>query len=53
LLLDAIEIARDAGANGLSLTSNPQRVEANLLYQNMGFSKRDTNTYFINWRANK
>jgi GNAT superfamily N-acetyltransferase len=53
LLLDAIEIARDAGANGISLTSNPQRVEANLLYQNMGFSKRDTNTYFINWRENK
>jgi ribosomal protein S18 acetylase RimI-like enzyme len=46
LMLAAIEIARDAGANGVALTSNAQRVEANLLYQNMGFSKRETNAYF-------
>lgn len=47
LMLAAIEIARDAGASGVSLTSNAQRVEANLLYQNMGFSKRETNAYFF------
>lgn len=46
LMLAAIEIARDAGVNGVALTSNAQRVEANLLYQNMGFSKRETNAYF-------
>ena len=47
LMLAAIEIARDAGANGVALTSNAQRVEANLLYQNMGFAKRETNAYFF------
>ena len=45
LMLKSIEIARQAGANGVALTSNPQRVEANLLYQNMGFARRDTNAY--------
>jgi ribosomal protein S18 acetylase RimI-like enzyme len=46
LVLSAIEIAREAGANGVSLTSNPQRVEANQLYLRMGFQKRETNAYF-------
>ena len=46
LMEAAIELARDAGANGVSLTSNSQRVEANLLYQNIGFAKRETNAYF-------
>ena len=46
LMLAAIDIARTAGANGVALTSNPQRVEANLLYQKMGFAKRETNAYF-------
>jgi GNAT superfamily N-acetyltransferase len=47
LMNTAIEIARDAGANGIALTSNSQRAEANLLYQNMGFAKRETNAYFF------
>lgn len=46
LLLSAMEIAREAGANGVALTSNPQRVEANRLYLSMGFKKRETNAYF-------
>ncbi|HSG43572.1 MAG TPA: GNAT family N-acetyltransferase [Anaerolineales bacterium] len=46
LMESAIEIAREAGANGVALTSNPQRVEANLLYQKMGFDRRETNAYF-------
>jgi len=46
LMNAAIEFAREAGANGVALTSNFQRVEANLLYQNMGFAKRETNAYF-------
>lgn len=46
LVSAAIEVAREAGASGVSLTSNSQRVEANLLYQNLGFAKRETNAYF-------
>ena len=46
LMLYAIELAREAGANGVALTSNPQREAANKLYQAMGFQKRETNAYF-------
>ena len=46
LMETAIKIAREAGANGVALTSNSQRLEANLLYLNMGFAKRETNAYF-------
>jgi ribosomal protein S18 acetylase RimI-like enzyme len=42
----AIAAAREAGASGIALTSNPLRVEANQLYQTLGFQKRDTNAYF-------
>jgi len=42
----AIELARQAGASGISLTSNPQREAANRLYQSMGFELRKTNPYF-------
>ena len=47
LTLSAIEIARTAGANGVALTSNFQRVEANQFYLAMGFTKRETNAYFF------
>jgi GNAT superfamily N-acetyltransferase len=47
LLQHAIEIARKAGANGVALTSNPKRVEANQLYLALGFEKRETNSYFF------
>jgi ribosomal protein S18 acetylase RimI-like enzyme len=46
MMEQAITTAREAGANGISLTSNPLRVEANKLYQTLGFQKRDTNVYF-------
>jgi ribosomal protein S18 acetylase RimI-like enzyme len=46
LMRSAIELAREAGADGVSLTSNPQREAANQLYQSMGFALRKTNTYF-------
>jgi ribosomal protein S18 acetylase RimI-like enzyme len=46
LLEAAIDLAREVGASGIALTSNPQRVEANFLYQSVGFSKRETNAYF-------
>jgi ribosomal protein S18 acetylase RimI-like enzyme len=42
----AIELAREAGADGVSLTSNPKREAANQLYQSMGFELRKTNPYF-------
>ena len=47
LMESAIEFAREAGANGVSLTSNSQRVAANLLYQALGFERRETNAYFF------
>lgn len=46
LMRYAIELAREAGANGVALTSNPKREAANKLYQAMGFQKRETNAYF-------
>lgn len=46
LVRKAMELARDAGADGVSLTSNPQREAANQLYQSMGFQLRQTNPYF-------
>jgi GNAT superfamily N-acetyltransferase len=46
LVQRAIELAREAGANGVSLTSNPQREAANQLYLSMGFELRKTNPYF-------
>jgi ribosomal protein S18 acetylase RimI-like enzyme len=42
----AIELAREAGAGGVSLTSNLQREAANRLYRSMGFELRKTNPYF-------
>ena len=47
LMQEALEIARGAGANGIALTSNPMRVEANQFYLRMGFRKRETNSYFF------
>ena len=46
LIRYAIELAREAGADGLSLTSNSQREAANHLYQSLGFELRKTNPYF-------
>jgi ribosomal protein S18 acetylase RimI-like enzyme len=41
-----MEFARNKGANGVALTSNPRRASANRLYQRIGFVRRDTNAYF-------
>jgi ribosomal protein S18 acetylase RimI-like enzyme len=46
LIRYAIDLAREAGANGVSLTSNSQREAANQLYQSLGFELRKTNPYF-------
>lgn len=45
LMKRAIELAREAGAGGVWLTSNSQRAAANHLYQSMGFKRRATNVY--------
>ena len=42
----ALDIAREAGANGVALTTNPQREAANRLYQRLGFNRWKTNVYF-------
>lgn len=46
LMRYAIDLAREMGADGVSLTSNPKREAANELYRSMGFELRHTNPYF-------
>ena len=41
----ALEIAKEAGAAHVTLTSNPMREAANRLYLRVGFKKRETNAY--------
>jgi ribosomal protein S18 acetylase RimI-like enzyme len=45
LILRAVELAADAGARSVELTSRPSRVAANRLYQSLGFEPRETNVY--------
>jgi ribosomal protein S18 acetylase RimI-like enzyme len=42
----ALDMAREAGANGVALTTNPRREAANRLYQRIGFKHWQTNIYF-------
>ncbi|MGB7875030.1 MAG: GNAT family N-acetyltransferase [Anaerolineales bacterium] len=42
----AMDLAREAGADGVALTSNPKREAANRLYQKLGFKPWQTNLYF-------
>lgn len=42
----ALRIARESGADGVALTSNPRRLAANQLYQKLGFIRWETNLYF-------
>jgi ribosomal protein S18 acetylase RimI-like enzyme len=41
----ALDIARQAGARTVELTSRPSREAANRLYQRIGFTTRETNVY--------
>ena len=50
LMRHAIELAGQAGASVLALSSNPARQAANKLYQSMGFQKRETNSYLYKIR---
>ena len=45
LNIRAIEIAQEAGAKSVDLTSRPSREAANRLYQRLGFEPRETNVY--------
>lgn len=45
LMKRAIELAKEKGAQNISLTSNPMREAANRLYLRVGFKKRETNAY--------
>lgn len=45
LILKAIELAQALGGHYIDLTSRPSRIEANQLYQSLGFEKRETNVY--------
>nr|MBA3501574.1 GNAT family N-acetyltransferase [Deltaproteobacteria bacterium] len=45
LSIHAIEIAREAGAKAISLTSRPSREAANRLYVRLGFERIETNIY--------
>jgi ribosomal protein S18 acetylase RimI-like enzyme len=46
LMRYALNMAREAGADGVALSSNPRREAANRLYQRMGFKTWETNLYF-------
>jgi ribosomal protein S18 acetylase RimI-like enzyme len=45
LTMAAIGVAREAGAEQVDLTSNPDREAANRLYLRLGFKRRETNVY--------
>ncbi|NLA48815.1 MAG: GNAT family N-acetyltransferase [Bacteroidales bacterium] len=45
LMLHAIRYAGSLGARKIDLTSRPERMAANRLYQDLGFIKRETNFY--------
>ena len=50
LMKHLMEVARQRGARGVSLTSNPRRQAANRLYVRMGFVLRRTNCYYHEFR---
>ena len=45
LLQFAIAYAKSQGIKSINLTSSPERVAANNLYQKLGFMQRETNVY--------
>lgn len=51
LLNEAIKQSQELGVDYIGLTSRPDRVAANHLYQTLGFQKRDTNVYRLILRS--
>lgn len=48
IIAHLLEEARRLGVNQLHLTSSPWREAANKLYQSMGFTRKETNSYILN-----
>jgi ribosomal protein S18 acetylase RimI-like enzyme len=46
-----LKIARQMGLDGVSLTCNPERIEANKLYVKMGFTNWKTNVYWYELKS--
>jgi ribosomal protein S18 acetylase RimI-like enzyme len=51
LTLEALRLAKAAGARTVDLTSRPSREAANRLYLSLGFRPRETNVYRYDERA--
>ena len=49
LMNHALEKAVKFGLKSVDLTSRPSREEANMLYQSLGYQKRETNVYRYNF----
>lgn len=45
LVMAMVEAAKSLNVHHIQLTSNPRRVAANLLYQDLGFERYETNCY--------
>ena len=50
LVTHAIEFTQSKQIPSLMLTSNPKRIAANKLYQAMGFKRKETNVYRMNFK---
>ncbi|MDR2955384.1 MAG: GNAT family N-acetyltransferase [Prevotella sp.] len=46
----AIDYVRNSGIDFLMLTSNPTRIAANKLYQDLGFERKETNVYKMSFK---
>jgi len=46
-----ISVAREEGVGTIHLTSRPERVAANKLYQKLGFQLKETNAYTLKLRS--
>lgn len=50
LIKAALDLAAEQGAEYCDLTSRPERVAANVFYQQYGFTQRSTNCYRIKFK---
>ncbi|MEU0075770.1 GNAT family N-acetyltransferase [Streptomyces sp. NPDC006332] len=51
LTLEALRLAREAGARTVDLTSRPDRAAANRLYERLGFRPRESTVYRVPLRG--
>jgi ribosomal protein S18 acetylase RimI-like enzyme len=49
LIGEALRMAREGGARTVDLTSRPDRVAANRLYERLGFEARESTVYRVRW----